>query len=250
MLRIWVLEANSCPRHPAARPPRRPAPYLQQPLGAVLQDPLEVPQAFGGPVAGVRGAGRRVSLQQSVGGSGGGGGGRAGRRVGLGQHEGVAAVAVLYPVVTPAAAPLQRPALGSGHAQHRRGTGQGHEAEAESPHGTGVPVAPGWEGGGNSKSGVPRPGMCWHFPGGHDTTLCWDGSVGARRRVETLQFRHFLPLSRLWPPRPFIARRPQPSQGERGKKKKKNKGKNLFKKQYFYLFSLLLAHCGEIKFHT
>lgn len=153
MLRIWVLEANSCPRHPAARPPRRPAPYLQQPLGAVLQDPLEVPQAFGGPVAAVRSAGRRVSLQQSVGGSGGGGGGRAGRRVGLGQHEGVAAVAVLYPVVTPAAAPLQRPALGSGHAQHRRGTGQGHEAEAESPHGTGVPVAPGWEGGGIVKAG-------------------------------------------------------------------------------------------------
>lgn len=129
------------PATPRCPPPRCPAPYLQQPLGAVLQDPLEVPQALGSPVAGVRGAGRRVPLQQRVGRDS--RGKRARRRVGLGQHEGVAAVAVLHPVVTPAATPLQRPGLGSGRAQRRRGAGQGHEAKAEHPHGTGVPTVPG-----------------------------------------------------------------------------------------------------------
>lgn len=185
-----------------------------------------MPQALGGPVAGVRGAGWRVPLQQRVGGARDGGRRRARRWVGLGQHEGVAAVAVLHPVVTPAAAPLQRPALGSGRAQCRRGAGQSHEAEAERPHGTGVPTV---LRGGESETRVLLPGMCRHFPGSRDAALCRDGSVGARCRAETLRFRHFLPLSRLRPPRPFIARQPQPSQGERGKKKKKNKGKNLFK---------------------
>lgn len=50
MLHTWVLGTTPCPP--------RLAPYLQQPLGAVLQDPLQVPQALGGPVAGDRGAGR------------------------------------------------------------------------------------------------------------------------------------------------------------------------------------------------
>lgn len=66
---------------------------------------------------------------------------------------------MLHPVVPPAAAPLQRPALGSGCAQNHRGQGQGHKADAEHPHGAGVPAVlggvtagcRGWECAGTSR---------------------------------------------------------------------------------------------------
>lgn len=163
MLHEWVLDTDPCPHHPdVCSPPTLPTshilhPYLQQPLGAVLQDPLEVPQPLGSPVPGC--SGRRVPLEERVGRAGARSGpGWAGHRLGLGQHEGVAAVAVLHAVVAPAAAALQSPALGSGSAQSRRGTGQGHEAEAERLHGSGVPAGPGCHGGGCAGS-LLRAGM-------------------------------------------------------------------------------------------
>lgn len=105
-----------------------PTAYLQQPLRAVLQDPLQVLQALGSPAGSVPVAGRRIPLQRV---NGTGGGERARRRLGLGQHEGVAAVPVLHAVPTPAAAHVQRPALGCGCAQRC----QRHEAERA--HGAG-----------------------------------------------------------------------------------------------------------------
>lgn len=190
-----------------------------------------MPQALGSPVPG--GAGGRVPLEQHVGRAGHSTGGcRAGQRLGLGQHEGVAAVTVLHAVVAPAAAALQSPALGSGSAQSRRGTGQGHEAEAERPHGAGVPVGPGCHGGGCSGS-RSAPG-------------CVSGRSPPRPTAAISAF----PPSEPALAAPAFYR--QPSEGERRKKKKKRKTKekNLFKNNTSIFFSFLWVHCGEIKFHT
>lgn len=107
-----------------------PIAYLQQPLRAVLQDPLQVLQALGSPAGGLSTAGRRIPLQRV---DGTGDGERARRRLGLGQHEGVAAMPVLHAVPTPAVAHVQRPTLGCGCAQRC----QRHEAERTHGAGTG-----------------------------------------------------------------------------------------------------------------
>lgn len=94
--------------------------------------------------------------------------------------------------------------------------------------------APAWRGGPQG-AGVGAGCPAWGCAPGRPRRR--DGSVGARRRGETLRFRHFLPLSQLRPPRPFIARRPQPSQGERGKKKRKTKEKICLKTILLSFFS-------------